>query len=571
VRDTGIGMSPGQRARLFEAFTQADGTTTRKFGGTGLGLSISRKLVEMMGGSITVESEEAKGSSFHFTVALGLVTNAPPMCRVLPGALNGMRVLVVDDNPAARDVLVDALSNLPVEVDAVDSGAAALAAIRTADAEAPFHVVLTDWQMRGIDGIELIRAVKTSTTLREPPLMVLVTAFGREEIRNRAEQASVDAFLLKPINRSALIDTLITLTSSKEDAPSQQENTLRQATGSHCVLLVEDNDVNQQIARELLEGMGLQVEVATNGQLALDRLHQHGPNHYALVFMDLQMPIMDGHEATRAIRADGRFDHLPIIAMTAHAMVEEKERCLREGMQDHISKPVDPSQLERCVHRWLNELPPAPTAPSRTSAAEAFHLADVDTDAGLKRVGNNLALYQRLLKQFADTYADSADRLASLAHAQQKEAEREAHSLKGVAANLGMEGIQHLAGEIENGLRQHVAPPTLVHAIHRLSVALNAVCGEINRCLPDVAAANQADETPIAQLTSTLHGLLSRNDGDALDWIHDHAPTLRAGLGDAFAAVERAAEQYDYDAALALLDVLASRAGLHLDTGHQAP
>ncbi|WP_374357504.1 response regulator, partial [Chitinimonas sp.] len=412
VRDSGIGMSADQCASLFQAFTQADGSTTRKFGGTGLGLSISRRLVEMMGGSISVESALNHGSTFRFSARLDLVKAPAASSRVLPELLNGIRILVVDDNASAREVLTDALADLPFELQAVDSGAAALAAIRNADADRPFRVVLTDWQMRGIDGIELVRAVKSSESLRQPPLMVLVTAFGREEIRNRAEQAAVDGFLLKPVNRSALIDTLVTLISNQADADHELPATPAPSPSQgHRVLVVEDNEVNQQVASELLQSMGLDVDIAGNGQEALDILGSRPLDHYSLVFMDLQMPVMDGHAATRAIRADRRYAGLPIIAMTAHAMREERERCLQEGMQDHISKPIDPERLMSTTRRWLNQeiSPPRDTPASHDLPI----IAGLDRAAGLRRVAGNQALYQRLLDQFAARYAGHAEQIAA--------------------------------------------------------------------------------------------------------------------------------------------------------------
>ncbi|WP_051319227.1 response regulator [Chitinimonas koreensis] len=577
VRDTGIGMSEDQATRLFQAFTQADGSTTRKFGGTGLGLSISRRLVEMMGGQISVESREGEGSTFRFSARLELSSSEAEVCRVLPSAFNGLRVLVVDDNPVARDVMVGALDDLPFRVDAVDSGAAALAAIRGADQDDPFGVVLTDWQMKGLDGIELTRQVKNDPLLAEPPVMVLVTAFGREEIRNRAEQAAVDGFLLKPVNRSTLIDTLVTLVGARDDDCPDPAVLPREAglDGARA-LLVEDNEVNQQIARELLEGMGLAVDVVGNGRDAVERLDGLPPDHYALVFMDLQMPVMDGHEATLAIRADARFDALPIVAMTAHAMVEERERCLREGMQDHISKPIEPTTLQACVRRWIIGAAAAAVA----EPAVAFdddglpRLPGLDAREGLRRVAGNRTLYRKLLGQFHDRFGDSAQRIAQWLPQDRQAAEREAHSLKGVAANLGATEVQLLAEQVETGLREGEPDAALRPRLTRLGQSLAGLCALLGRALAETApgAAAQspaAAPTPapagqLLELAAGLSRLLADNDGDAIDLIERHGPILRQGLGDSFAAVEQAASQYDYDAAHALLGALAVRAGLDL-------
>ncbi|MBV8466728.1 MAG: response regulator [Burkholderiales bacterium] len=559
VRDTGIGMTPEQCGRLFEAFTQADGTTTRKFGGTGLGLSISRRLVEMMGGEISVDSVVNVGSTFRFTVHLQSSASEQSANRVLPTALNGMRVLVVDDNAAAREILVNALHDLPLDVQAVETGQQAWNAIQGADNANPYQLVLTDWQMPGLDGIELTRKVKHDEQLAHPPLMVLVTAFGREEIRSRAEQAAVDAFLLKPLNRSTLVDTLVTLMSGTEHVPEDLSRH-RQASfvGGQRVLIVEDNDVNQQIASELLDSVGLPSDIAENGQEALDRLNAAEPGYYSLIFMDLQMPVMDGHEATIAIRADERYAKLPIVAMTAHAMVEERERCLREGMQDHISKPIDPDVLIECVFRWLG----MPETRAKTSAEYVPPTPDADLDrtSGLRRVAGNAALYQRLLQQFIDRFKTAAADLAATLANDRERAVHDVHSLRGVAANLGANRVAHVATEIENGLRTGMLKDDAMHhAMDRLSAALEAAfAAAAENTAPAVTDAESA-KAPLAERLAHLSRLLEESDGEAQDWTLEHSVGLREDLGEGFSAVEFAIQQYDYDAALRLLRGLAAR------------
>ncbi|MEH6461297.1 response regulator [Chitinimonas sp. JJ19] len=564
VSDTGIGMSPEQSSQLFKAFTQADGSTTRKFGGTGLGLSISRRLVEMMGGEISVESTLGEGSQFRFCARLGLARNEAAVCRVLPIAFNNMRVLVVDDNPVARDVMVGALGDMPFRVDAVDSGAAALAAIRAADGDDPYRVVLTDWQMKGIDGIELTRQVKNDPALRQVPVIVLVTAFGREEIRHRAENAAVDGFLLKPVNRSTLVDTLVTLVGSDIGDAGELPlvHSSRPLDGAR-ILLVEDNEVNQQIARELLESMGLRIDIANNGQEALDRLNAVGPQYYSLVFMDLQMPIMDGHEATLAIRADAQFRQMPIVAMTAHAMVEERERCLDEGMQDHISKPIEPEALFACVRRWVGgEQTSEPVVTADEDGLPV--MPGLNTREGLRRVAGNQVLYVKLLGQFAERFGPSAGKIAQLLGQDNAEAEREAHSLRGVAANIGAQGLQEQAGIVEQAIRQQQPAAEIRLAIAKLEVDLDLFCRYLSQALPTVAPPPAVPEIPLQPLLARLSRLLQDNDGDALGLVEEQGARLRSGLGHSFAAVEQAIGQYDYDAALALLGVLASRAGISL-------
>ncbi|PHV11762.1 response regulator [Chitinimonas sp. BJB300] len=561
VSYTGIGMSHEQAATLFQAFQQADGSTTRRFGGTGLGLSISRRLVEMMGGQISVQSIEGQGSQFLFSIQLAYGGDKARPKRILPAAFNDMRVLVVDDNETAREVLVDALSEMPFHVDAVDSGAAALRAIRIADSNSPYRVVLTDWQMKGVDGIELTRLVKQDQGLQQIPLIVLVTAFGREEVRHRAEQAAIDGFLLKPVNRSSLFDTLITLFGSKEAEVAVPASTPAKVQGLDGIriLLVEDNEVNQQIAAELLQGIGLSIEVAGNGQEALDKLHRQGPDYYAMVFMDLQMPVMDGHEATLAIRADRRFDALPIVAMTAHAMVEERERCLREGMQDHISKPIEPDTLYACAHRWVNKQTIAPTQPPAQVGLP--QLAGLDSQDGLRRVAGNMKLYRKLLGQYSERFLHSAARIHDLLDTDREAAEREAHSIKGVSANLGAHDIAALAGVIEAGIVANGTAASLGEAIQTLERALQPLCQGLTQWFT-AAATPVTTALGLVEVVKQLDSQLQSQNQAAHALVEQHTTLLRQGLGHAFAAVEQAVAERDYAAAHALLGVLAGRAGL---------
>ncbi len=356
VRDTGMGMTPEQSAKLFQPFTQADMSTTRKHGGTGLGLTICRRLVDLMGGRIWLESEPGIGSTFYFTVWLAIGT--PRSGKTLPPALAKLRVLVVDDNPAAREILKEPLCAIAIKVDAVGSAREALAAIKREDPSAPYDVVFMDWRMPGMDGLQASRHIKSDETLSRQPAIILVTAFGREEVREEAERLQLEGFLLKPVTRSMIVDTLVNVfATSGEEASSpadrKQESRLRGA----CILLAEDNEINQQIATELLESAGATVTVARNGRVALELLSA-GPESplFDLILMDLQMPEMDGYKATAKLRSDARFETLPIIAMTAHATMEERQRCLAAGMNDHIPKPIDPETLFGTVSRFYKPL-----------------------------------------------------------------------------------------------------------------------------------------------------------------------------------------------------------------------
>ena len=307
------------------------------------------------------------GSTFLFTVWLGLGT-ATGSGKMLPEQLPHLNVLVVDDNSAAREILAEALQGITGHVDVVGSGAEAIAAVKQHDASAPYDLVFMDWRMPGMDGLQATRRIKSDELLHKQPAIVMVTAFGREEVREEAERLGIDAFLVKPVTKSMLVDTLVTLfapTTAETAHAAADDQHAGRLTGAR-ILLVEDNDINQQIAVELLEGVGAHMTVANNGREAVERL-QRELAAYDLVLMDLQMPVMGGYEATVKIRSDARFAKLPIIAMTAHATIEEKQKCLDAGMNDHISKPIDPGALFETVGRFYK---PTAAQPAETSNIE---------------------------------------------------------------------------------------------------------------------------------------------------------------------------------------------------------
>ena len=355
VRDSGIGMTPEQSARLFQAFSQADTSTTRKYGGTGLGLSISKRLVEMMEGNIWVESQPGVGSTFQFTAWFGVGSDEKRK-RFIPD-LAGVRALVVDDNAQAREILTDALRVFALRAESVSSGEEAVREIAAADSHDPYRLVLMDWHMPGMDGLETSRIIKRNDRLQHIPKIVMVTAFGREDIRTKAEEIGIDSYLLKPVNSSLLYDILVDLfgVAGVEDHRSRVKKDdahVHDATGIR-VLLVEDNEMNQQVATELLQSAGAIVTVANHGGEAVKILTESDQAPpFDVVFMDLQMPEMDGFTATKLLRRDARLQKFPIIAMTAHALVEERQRCLDAGMNDHVSKPIDPDNLFSTLMRW---------------------------------------------------------------------------------------------------------------------------------------------------------------------------------------------------------------------------
>ncbi|KQU67879.1 hypothetical protein ASE08_17970 [Rhizobacter sp. Root16D2] len=574
VRDTGIGMTPEQAARLFQPFTQADGSTTRRFGGTGLGLSICKRLVEMMDGRIWVESEVGEGSRFSFTCWLAESDAPPRALRVVPEALNDLRVLVVDDNPVARYILVDAFKGLPVHVTAASGGKEALEMLSTAPQ--PFQLLLTDWQMPGLNGIEL--ALRAREELPAPPRVILATAFGREEVRAAAEAAGIDAFLLKPLDRSALIDALVEVFAPEHmAAQAPARGSVPRFEDAH-VLLVEDNDTNQQIATELLEAAGVSADIASNGQQAIERMQAAGPGRYDLVFMDLQMPVMDGYEATRRLRDDERFRGLTIIAMTAHAMKEERQRCMDAGMNDHVAKPIEPPALYGVLRRWLHDKlateEPWPIRPGATRSGASIGLPALDgfdLDAARHRVNGNEVLLLKLLRRFREEQprVPQGIRLALRAD-DRTTAERQAHTLKSLAGNLGLRGVQELAAELEAAIRHGSAITDLEPALQGLQLALDAAAKVLDQRLP--AQEGTAAHQPLRPLQAWLDelrllaGLMEDCSADAAPKFEGLAYDFAGEFGDGAAtAVQRALNDYDFDLALQALRAAADSRSVQLN------
>ncbi|WP_151637607.1 7TM diverse intracellular signaling domain-containing protein [Noviherbaspirillum aerium] len=482
VEDSGIGMTLEQQSRLFQAFNQADTSTTRKYGGTGLGLAISQRLVEMMGGSIGLHSEPGVGSIFAFTVRLGYGALTVSALPSLPDRLRASRVLVVDDNPAAREIICHLVQAFGLHVDSEETALDALAAIRRADAALPYDLVLADFGMPGMNGLQLAEQIAHGN-LRRTPKVILITAFGRDDVMRQAENAPLAAMLFKPIDQSLLHDTFVKVLASEAPvrAPGLYGRTLPRFDGCR-VLLVEDNDVNQQIAREMLVATGLQVEIAGNGRIALERVFGTGPEGYDLVLMDIQMPEMGGHAATRRIRMDERFMQLPIIAMTAHASADEREACILSGMQDHITKPIDPDVFYATLSRWLGRK--AAAAASRGAVSDAFKVSDVsdlsdvssaiplqahiapieipgfDTGDTLDRLSGDVDLYHQILEMLIPSLTETLEKFDAAVEASDNDAARSAvHTVRGMVANVGATALTEQAAELEALLAARMAHP----------------------------------------------------------------------------------------------------------------
>ena len=463
VRDSGIGMTPEQAIRLFQPFTQADGSITRKYGGTGLGLTISQRLVEKMGGDIVVSSAPGQGSNFTFALTLPVPQHAT--INRSPTDLRGMRVLVVDDLDISRSILTELLTHWGFLVSEAASGKAALEILATVDSAAdPVELVLLDWKMPEMDGVEVARHVHQLAEIHgipHLPVIIMVTAYSKDQLLEEARDVQLDAILTKPVTASGLFDTIIRFQGGQvlEKAADVQPDLREQlaAIQGARILLVEDNAINQQVAREFLVRSGLQVTVADNGAEALKILQDAT---FDAVLMDLQMPVMDGIAASRQIRLDERFRELPIIAMTAAVMQKDREECLAAGMNDHVAKPIQPNELRTALIKHIK-----PVAQAQNNARTYIHAAAAATPATLElpgfalqgvleMLGGNQTRLRELLVQFAAKFADAAVETANLIReGKSQEAAGYLHQIKGAAANLGAMALQQATATLEDQIK----------------------------------------------------------------------------------------------------------------------
>ena len=579
VRDTGIGMTPEQASHLFQPFTQADSSTTRKFGGTGLGLSISKRLVELMHGRITLESEPGKGSCFRFTGKFPVQSTSLPVHTKSHTRFQGLKVLVVDDNATAREIFKEMLESLSFVVQTATSGDEAIELLNGYGSRNPFALILMDWKMPGLDGLEACRQIRMSQNILPKPKLVLATAYAGEGLAQQAELSGLEGLLVKPVNPSVLFDTIISALASEtvffahSVAASASAQTPAALRGMR-LLVVEDNEINQQVAEELLRGAGMEPHLASNGLEALQRLEKES---FDAVLMDIQMPGMDGYQATRQLRADPRFKQLIVIAMTANAMTGDRERALESGMNDYVTKPIDPDDLFRVLERWLGKLrhpaetPPAALAtplPEHPVAPEPEPLISgevLQTEAALRRVGGNRELYHKLLVSFRSRHSGAGDELRKLIASQAwAEAERAVHTLKSITGNLGARQLSRQAGEIEimlrNGQRENFEP-SLASLDKLLAEVLQAIPAD-PASQPGAGSDTQAalDLASLAKLEpflDNLEKLLKADDFAALQYLDEVALHAEGSGWPGFLEnLRKQINRYQFEEALALLQQL---------------
>ena len=569
VRDTGIGMTEEQVARLFSAFTQADSSTTRKYGGSGLGLAISQRLVELMGGLITVESMPGSGSTFSFTLSVPRQAAERDPRRESRGGLAGLKALVVDDNELARDILLEQLEPFGITANAAASAEAAMRELASALPD-PYDVVFMDWQMPGIDGVAAAREIRDGLGLPRPPVVIIVTAFGREEVMEQAKEAGISGFLIKPVNQSLLFETLMQVLGGDgalREPPSAEGSAGLPDLAGVRVLLVEDAPMNQQVACEMLAGSGVAVDIAENGQLAVQAA---SIGRYDLVLMDVQMPVMGGYEATRLIRAlPGKAD-LPIVAMTAHAMRGAREECLAAGMNDYVTKPIDPQRLFAVMVQWLGRDTPATREegyikavdPSGSGEESVLDMPGLDTVAALRRIGGNRKLYLDLLEMFRTSYAAAAGEVRRLVAAGDFEgAERLAHTVKGVAGNIGADGVAEAARDAETACRERRLPQ-----LEAFLPRLAAEIAQVIRSL-DVQGTGARRDAAAAQGASDPSPLLLELEGQVRDQnlaacdTFERLEGLVAPGEPALERLKQCLDAFDFRAALDAITALRERIG----------
>lgn len=560
VTDTGIGINQDKLSKLFQSFTQADTSTTREFGGTGLGLAISKSLTEMMGGKITCQSEINKGSTFSFNAKFALSDKVIKRPKVKD--FSAKRVLIVDDNRHARDILGGMLHHIGLRVEQASSGKDAIEAIIKADEDCvPYDLVFMDWKMPSIDGIETTRIIQHNKALANPPTIIMVTAYGREAAIDAAQDVDIKGFLTKPVTQTTLVNAILntqsnqTLLSNHHTSQAQETSEAIDKLRGAKVLLAEDNEINMELAVDILERHQIEVICAINGQEAIHILEKEDVD---AILMDCQMPVMDGYKATQAIRELPQFANLPILAMTANAMVGDKEKVLSVGMNDHIAKPIQRHELFKTMAKWItpkNPTQPIESTQSNSNKHEMPAIHGIDVPQGIQTFDGNIGLYKKLLIKFAQKEARFTQKfLQSLKDEDKQSPVRTAHTLKGVAANIAAIDVQEAAQSLEVACQTSQDKGEILAEVANVQAKIDIVVNTI--LLADLSSTtssspqgNSSDE-PLAPMLIKLIEQLENFDTEALDTIEKIKSSYHREYKQTIDQVANALDEFNFDDAL---------------------
>ena len=568
VTDTGIGLSKEQQSRLFQAFTQADSSITRRYGGTGLGLAISKQLVEMMHGEIGLDSVEGKGSCFYFTALFEAATESVSKPAVVPDALQGMPTLIVDDNPTSKIIIARFIESFGMRATHVSTVKEAAKALNGSKKE-PYGLMIVDWTLAETTGFESHALILKAAKLKALPPTILTANYGQNVSNEEAARAGFATTLLKPVTASSMLESIAGVFGYNSGSDSDQARSQGELAGNVAhlqgarLLLVEDNPINQMVAEGLLSKAGISLVVAHNGQQAVDAVRS---DSFDGVLMDMQMPIMDGLEATRMIRSDAAFATLPIIAMTANVLPGDVRDCIEAGMNDHIAKPIDPLDLYAKLDKWVSSFRLGEVGVQEQHEVDDLpQLPGIDVSDGLRRVGGDLQLYRKIVAKFVESQADvTAQAQQALAGGDSKLARRLFHSLKSVAGNIGAKALHDQAARLETLIGDgsaieaaeiETAAAALVEAISSIR---NWIEGRDEPVIAEVAVVEtdvELDRERANDVIGRMRLLLEDYDGDAVDLLEDLESALAGtAIAEKLPRLKKHLDAYDFDAALLLLE-----------------